>query len=64
VRIQASVDGRRVAAAILAYRFSEAASDPAAARACRRMHEFYTMITSHPLGAVPTSDVSGEAGHA
>ncbi|MFB3819526.1 MAG: 3-hydroxyacyl-ACP dehydratase FabZ family protein [Candidatus Methylomirabilales bacterium] len=64
VRIQASVEGRRVAAATLAYRFSEAASDPAAARACRRMREFYAMITSRPPDGARTADSAGEAGHA
>lgn len=61
VRILASVEGRRVAAATLAYDFSEAGSDPAVDRACRRMREFYALVTSRPFPAAEAS--APEAGH-
>jgi len=41
VRVAASVEGRRVATATLTYGFREAGADPAAARACARMRQFY-----------------------
>jgi 3-hydroxyacyl-[acyl-carrier-protein] dehydratase len=48
VRVTARVEGRRVAQTSLTYTVSDAASDPAAARACGRMREWFTILTTEP----------------
>lgn len=68
VRASATVEGRRVAQAALAYRYHAAATEPAAARACARMREFYTLLCSDPLaaaraaGVVPPADQGARRG--
>jgi hypothetical protein len=68
VRVSAQVDGRRVAQAVLAYAFGDAAADPAAARACGRMRAFYEMLTADPVDAARQGRPAGlearEAGRA
>jgi 3-hydroxyacyl-[acyl-carrier-protein] dehydratase len=49
VRVEASVEGRRVAQAGLTYVFRQASADPGTARACARLRAFYEMLTTDPL---------------
>jgi 3-hydroxyacyl-[acyl-carrier-protein] dehydratase len=51
VRVEASVEGRRVAQAVLTYAFQPADADPVTARACARMQAFYEGLTTDPVEA-------------
>jgi 3-hydroxyacyl-[acyl-carrier-protein] dehydratase len=62
VRATAAVEGRPVARMTLKYGFTAAAADPAAARACRRMRDFYEQLTTSPLDPVRERGAAGGTG--
>ena len=59
VRVSASVENRAVARASLTYRLEKATDDPEAARACKRMREFYRVLTTDLLDAAKEYQTRG-----
>lgn len=69
VRASASVEGRTVAQAALAYRLVDSAEDAGAGRVCARMREFYALLSADPASTAAANPAratgqSREAGDA